>query len=182
MHRSPMSLTHLMHKMIHRQASSANDDQSRDYGDGGGKDVSFHTAEWHQARIASLTQEKPKYDDWLAKKKADEAKLNALGLEEERRAQEYRAQLDADRARLLSRGTNHKDMDKKKKKKKSSKDKGKGKDKDKDKESKKSKKEKKSSKRKRSDSSSDSSSSDERRGKSRSRSPIRLSEFMKSNI
>jgi hypothetical protein len=153
------------------------DDQSRDYGDGGGKDVSFHTDAWHQARIASLTQEKPKYDDWLAKKKADEAKMNALGLEEEARMKEYRAQLDADRARLLSRGTNHKDLDEKKKKKKK-KSKEKEKDRKKDKEKKSSKKRKHS---KHSDSSNDSSSSDDRprRSRSRSRSPIRLSEFMK---
>ena len=151
--------------------ASTTDDQSRDFGDGGGKDVSFHTDAWHQARIASLTQEKPKYDDWLAKKKADEAKMNALGLEEESRMKEYRAQLDADRARLLSRGTNHRDIEKKKKKK------SKDMDKDRKKEKKNSKKKKRS---KHSDSSDDSSSSDERPRRSRSRSPIRLSEFMKS--
>jgi hypothetical protein len=156
---------------LHRHA--ATDDQSRDYGDGGGKDVSFHTDAWHQARIASLTQEKPKYDDWLAKKKADEAKMNALGLEEEARMKEYRAQLDADRARLLSRGTNHKDMDEKKRKKKK-----KSKDKDKDRNEKQKKSSKKRRHSKQSDSSNDSSLSDEPR-RSRSRSPIRLSEFMK---
>jgi hypothetical protein len=116
-----------------------------EFGDGM-KDASFHTAEWHAARIAALTAERVPWEEWRAKQKEQEAKLEALAAEEERRqsklailryvqcsaggcdedsphrqnlqvldehstpAGEYRAQLDADRARLLARGRNHKDL------------------------------------------------------------------------
>jgi hypothetical protein len=37
-----------------------------------GVDASFHTAEWHAARIAALTTERMSWEDWKKKQK-DEA-------------------------------------------------------------------------------------------------------------
>jgi hypothetical protein len=37
-------------------------------------DASFHTAEWHAARLASLTVERPSYEDWKQKQKEEELK------------------------------------------------------------------------------------------------------------
>eukprot|EP00197_Chlamydomonas_leiostraca_P005678 CAMPEP_0202870014 /NCGR_PEP_ID=MMETSP1391-20130828/14330_1 /ASSEMBLY_ACC=CAM_ASM_000867 /TAXON_ID=1034604 /ORGANISM="Chlamydomonas leiostraca, Strain SAG 11-49" /LENGTH=182 /DNA_ID=CAMNT_0049550439 /DNA_START=61 /DNA_END=605 /DNA_ORIENTATION=- len=125
-------------------------------------DVTYHTPAWHQARIEQLMKPRMSYEEWKVKQKEAEGKMAEVAEQEERRMREYRAELDADRARRLAKGTNHQDLkdkikkkkkDKKKKKSKSKKDK-------KDKKSKKDKKDKKSSKkRKRGDSSSSSSSS-----------------------
>ncbi|GLC49850.1 hypothetical protein PLESTB_000315600 [Pleodorina starrii] len=130
------------------------------------KDVSFHTAEWHAARIAALQVERMPWEEWRQKQKEAEGKLAAAAEEEARLMREYRSQLDADRAKLLARGRNHADLAKELKKEKDSK-KRKRKDDKAEKKSKKSKKDSKSkkskkSKRRKTDSgsSSDSSSSD----------------------
>jgi hypothetical protein len=39
-----------------------------------GVDASFHTAEWHQARLAALQVERPSWEDWRAKQKEFETK------------------------------------------------------------------------------------------------------------
>ncbi|GIL68530.1 hypothetical protein Vafri_21804 [Volvox africanus] len=66
------------------------------------KDVTFHTAEWHAARIAALTVERMPWEEWRQKQKEAEGKLAAAAEEEERlmrrfssasRIQTYRLQL-----------------------------------------------------------------------------------------
>lgn len=49
------------------------------------QDATFHTAEWHAARIASLTAERPAWEDWRAQQKEEERKLRQTEEEEERR-------------------------------------------------------------------------------------------------
>jgi len=130
-------------------------------------DASFHTPEWHAARIAALTTERMTWEDWKIKKKEEDKKLALLEAEEESKMMEYRKQLDADRDAKLSRGWNHADLrdkvsSKKRKRKDGDKDKKKKSKKKKDKKSSKSKdkkKHKKSSKKRRRSVSSDSSSS-----------------------
>ena len=41
---------------------------------GDGVDASFHSAEWHAARLAALTVERPSWEDWKQKQKAEELK------------------------------------------------------------------------------------------------------------
>ena len=43
-----------------------------------GTDVSYHTAEWHAARIAALQVERLPFDEWKRKQKAEEAARHAL--------------------------------------------------------------------------------------------------------
>lgn len=70
-------------------------------------DATFHSPEWHAARIAALTTERMSWEDWKKKQKDDAAAEAAAGASEERAMREYRAQLDADRAAKLAKGTNH---------------------------------------------------------------------------
>ncbi len=60
-----------------RQASK----HSGGYGDpeapavqGQGVDASFHSAEWHEARLAALQVERPSWEDWKQKQKEDQLK------------------------------------------------------------------------------------------------------------
>ena len=111
--------------------------------------------------------------------------------DEEKAMMEFRAQLDADRAARLAKGTNNAHLKDSTKRKRSDKDKKKGKDKKSKKEKKekrsKDKKPRKDSKKKRRRSSSGSSSdngseSDVSEPKpKRKSSPVRLSEFLKGN-
>lgn len=39
---------------------------------GQGVDASFHTAEWHAARLAALQVERPSWEDWKQKQKEEE--------------------------------------------------------------------------------------------------------------
>jgi hypothetical protein len=41
---------------------------------GEGVDASFHTAEWHAARLAALQVERPSWEDWKQKQKDEENK------------------------------------------------------------------------------------------------------------
>eukprot|EP01025_Chloroclados_australasicus_P057811 TRINITY_DN7222_c0_g1_i2.p1 TRINITY_DN7222_c0_g1~~TRINITY_DN7222_c0_g1_i2.p1 ORF type:complete len:171 (-),score=23.78 TRINITY_DN7222_c0_g1_i2:562-1020(-) len=59
-------------------------------------DVTFHTPEWHAARIASLQVNRLPWDEWQKQRKEQAAK-NDLAAAEERMMREYRAQLDAER-------------------------------------------------------------------------------------
>jgi hypothetical protein len=45
---------------------------------GDGVDASFHTAEWHAARLAALQLERPSWEDWKQKQKDEENKYAAL--------------------------------------------------------------------------------------------------------
>ncbi|CAM6022559.1 unnamed protein product [Sphagnum balticum] len=134
-------------------------------------DGSFHSPEWHAARLASLqTSHTVTWEEWKQKQKDEAKRQGELEDVEARLMREYRAQLDAERANKLARGSNH--ADKREKLKKGKKDKERDKEKDKEK-SRTSKKRKKSLKKRRvrSDSESDveSSSSDDERRKDRDR-------------
>lgn len=128
-------------------------------GPGGTEDVedgmmdgSFHSPEWHAARLASLqTSHTITWEEYKRRQKDEAKKKEEQEDGEVRLMKEYRAQLDAERARKLARGINHGD-------KKSSKGK---KEKDKERRKKESKK-----KRKRS-STSESESEDDERHKTR---------------
>ncbi|KAF5837871.1 hypothetical protein DUNSADRAFT_3764 [Dunaliella salina] len=173
-------------------------------------DVTYHTPAWHKARVEALMAPRVTYEDWKLKQKEAEGKMAAVAENEEKNMREYRAMLDADRAKRLSRGTNHPKEEHKKKKSKN-----KEKDKKKDKRGKHTKKDKKEKDRKKRDkkskhkkrrrssssssssssdddstSSSSSSSEDERSSKKRKSGsttykrgkdePVRLSEFLRS--
>ncbi|CAL5221450.1 g3640 [Coccomyxa viridis] len=175
------------HKAAQRGRHGDGEDGQPDLGTGEfGVDASFHSAEWHAARIAALTTERLTWDEWKEQQKEHLMSEEAVALAEEKQMKEYRAQLDADRAKRLSKGTNHANLrvkadDMKSKKKKKEKRKGKEKDKDKKKKHKKDSKEKKSSKARKKagsdeDSSASSDSEDAQNGKSDG--PVRLSDFL----
>ena len=46
-----------------------------------GAQVSYHTAEWHAARIAALQVERLPFDEWKRKQKAEEAARHAMHLQ-----------------------------------------------------------------------------------------------------
>ncbi|KAK9082780.1 hypothetical protein Scep_029251 [Stephania cephalantha] len=113
-------------------------------------DGSFHSPEWHAARLASLkTSHTVTWEEFKRKQKEDELKKGELEADKDRMMREYRAQLDAERASKLAHGRNHggsKSSHKKDRKEKDLK--------------KRSSKKRKRSKRRSSESSSSSSSSD----------------------
>ncbi|XP_030938725.1 protein FAM133-like isoform X1 [Quercus lobata] len=133
-------------------------------------DGSFHSPEWHAARLASLkTSHTITWEEYKKKQKEDELKKGEMEADTDRMMREYRAQLDAERARKLAQGKNHSSSKSSHKKDK----------KDKDLKKRSSSRKRKHSRRRSSESSSsssssDSSSSDEedresRRSKSRSK-------------
>ncbi|XP_059448272.1 uncharacterized protein LOC132179551 [Corylus avellana] len=146
-------------------SSSAGPDEVED----GMVDGSFHSPEWHAARLASLnTTHTITWEEYKKKQKEDEMRKGELEADKDRMMREYRAQLDAERAHKLGHGKNHSGSKSNHKKDK----------KDKDLKKRSSRKRKHSRRRSSgsisSSSSSDSSSSDEderesRRSKSRSR-------------
>ncbi|XP_065860805.1 uncharacterized protein [Euphorbia lathyris] len=132
-------------------------------------DGSFHSPEWHAARLASLNKSHTvTWEEFKKKQKEDELRQGELEADTDRMMREYRAQLDAERAQKLAHGRNHSSSNKSNHKKDR-----------KDKDSKKhSSRKRKHSRRGSSDSSSTSSSSDSsssdderesRRSKSRSK-------------
>ncbi|XP_051218016.1 uncharacterized protein [Lolium perenne] len=129
-------------------------------------DGSFHSPEWHAARLASLNKTHTlTWEEFKKKQKDEELKRGEVEADKDKMMREYRAQLDAERAQKLGRG-----RDVVKSKSSSKKEK---KDKDGKKRSKKRRKHRSSSGS--SDSSSESSSSDDedrssRKSRSRSRS------------
>ncbi|KMT15535.1 hypothetical protein BVRB_3g058870 [Beta vulgaris subsp. vulgaris] len=131
-------------------------------------DGSFHTPEWHAARLANLkTSHTVTWEEFKKKQKEDALIRGEQEADKDRMMREYRAQLDAEREGKLSQGRNHSSSKSKSRK-------------DKDKSSKRrTSKKRKHSRRKSSDSSSSSSSSESsssddeeresRRSKSRSK-------------
>ncbi|TXG72673.1 hypothetical protein EZV62_001252 [Acer yangbiense] len=103
-------------------SSSAAPDEIED----GMVDGSFHSPEWHAARLASLkTSHTVTWEEFKKKQKEDELRKGELEADTDRMMREYRAQLDAERARKLAHGRNHsrnrKDRDLKKRSSSSSK-------------------------------------------------------------
>eukprot|EP00850_Spirogloea_muscicola_P005688 SM000026S08937 [mRNA] locus=s26:648909:650374:+ [translate_table: standard] len=73
-------------------------------------DGSFHSPEWHAARLASLqTSSTLTWEEWKAKQKEEAKRNEDLAGEESARMREYRMQLDAERQAKLARGRNHAD-------------------------------------------------------------------------
>ncbi|XP_020252919.1 arginine/serine-rich coiled-coil protein 2-like isoform X2 [Asparagus officinalis] len=71
-------------------------------------DGSFHSPEWHAARLASLnTSHTITWEEYKKKQKEDELKRGEMEADKDKMMREYRAQLDAERARKLSLGRNH---------------------------------------------------------------------------
>ncbi|XP_062090131.1 uncharacterized protein LOC133796572 [Humulus lupulus] len=148
-------------------STSAGPDEVED----GMVDGSFHSPEWHAARLASLkTSHTITWEEYKKKQKEDELRKGELEKDTDRMMREYRAQLDAERSRKLSQGRNHSSSSSSRKRDR----------KEKDLKKRSSKRKKHSSRRRSSESSSssssseDSSSSDEeekeaRRSKSRSK-------------
>ena len=180
------------HKQMQRQRHSGSevgpDGQVELAGDGT-VDVSFHSPAWHAARVAALQTERMSWEDWKLKQKEEEAKASAQANEEERLMREYRAQLDADRAKRLSKGTNNSHLRESLKDKKASK-KRKRKDAEKEKrrqgvsksdkhKKEKSKKNKKAKRHRSSASNSSSGSGSDSSSDNKSDGPVRLSEFLK---
>ncbi|XP_073125645.1 uncharacterized protein [Henckelia pumila] len=85
-------------------SSSAAPDEVED----GMVDGSFHSPEWHAARLASLkTSHTITWEEYKKKQKEEEVRKGELEADKDRMMREYRAQLDAERARKLSHGKNH---------------------------------------------------------------------------
>ncbi|CAF1803958.1 BnaC04g03090D [Brassica napus] len=120
-------------------------------------DGSYHTPEWHAARLAGLqTTHTITWEEYKKKQKDEELKKGELEADTDKLMREYRAQLDAERAMKLSKGRNYSsDKSRKDRKERDVTDR-----KDRDSRRKKSKKRKRS-RRHSSDSSSSSSSSSE---------------------
>ncbi len=183
------------HKQMQRQrhsgATEVGPDGQIELAGDGTVDVSFHSPAWHAARVAALQTERISWEDWKLKQKEEEARASAQANEEERLMREYRSQLDADRAKRLSKGTNNSHLrenlkDKKISKKRKRKDAEKSKSRHGDSKSDKRKKEKskksKKSKRRRSsadDSEASSGSSSDSSQNNSEGGPMRLSEFLK---
>lgn len=71
-------------------------------------DGSFHSPEWHAARLASLkTSHTVTWEEYKKKQKEDALKNGELEADKDRLMREYRAQLDAERATKLAHGRNH---------------------------------------------------------------------------
>ncbi|EFJ36649.1 hypothetical protein SELMODRAFT_164626, partial [Selaginella moellendorffii] len=119
------------YKAMQRAKMSSHTGSVTDDLDDGLMDGSFHSPEWHAARLASLqTSHTITWEEFKRKQKEEARKQNELEDGEARMMREYRAQLDAERAAKLSRGRNH--VDKRDTRfKKGKKDKDKDKDKDK---------------------------------------------------
>uniref|UniRef100_A0A1D1Y012 Protein FAM133 n=1 Tax=Anthurium amnicola TaxID=1678845 RepID=A0A1D1Y012_9ARAE len=76
--------------------------------DDGMTDGSFHSPEWHAARLASLkTSHTITWEEFKRKQREDEAKKDEVEADKDRMMREYRAQLDAERAKKLAHGRNH---------------------------------------------------------------------------
>ncbi|KAI0508166.1 hypothetical protein KFK09_014300 [Dendrobium nobile] len=74
-------------------------------------DGTFHSPEWHAARLASLnTSHTITWEEYKKKQKEDELKKGEMEADKDRMMRDYRAQLDADRARKLAAGRNHSDI------------------------------------------------------------------------
>ncbi|KAI3470324.1 hypothetical protein Pfo_026987 [Paulownia fortunei] len=146
-------------------SSSAAPDEVED----GMVDGSFHSPEWHAARLASLkTSHTITWEEFKKRQKEEEMRKGELEADKDRMMREYRAQLDAERACKLAHGKNHSSS--KSSRKKDKKDKGSKKH-----SSKKRKRSRRSSDFSSSSSSDASSSDDDERESKRSKSRLRRS-------
>lgn len=84
---------------LHQSSSAQGEGEPASGADG--VDASFHSAEWHAARVAALQVERPSWESWRLKQKEDEEKERAVLDEQERAMREYKALLEADRAKRL---------------------------------------------------------------------------------
>ncbi|KAL0866940.1 hypothetical protein Bca101_046058 [Brassica carinata] len=85
-------------------STSAQPDEVED----GMVDGSFHTPEWHAARLAGLkTTHTITWEEYKNKQKEEEMKKGELKADTDKLMREYRAQLDAERALKLSKGRNY---------------------------------------------------------------------------
>ena len=67
------------HKQAQRSRHGDEEGGGGGTGDGEfGTDVSYHTAEWHAARIAALQVERMPYDEWKKKQKEEAAARQVL--------------------------------------------------------------------------------------------------------
>ncbi|TKW05211.1 hypothetical protein SEVIR_7G160800v4 [Setaria viridis] len=152
-----------------RLGSSSGAPGAADAPEDGMTDGSFHSPEWHAARLASLNKTHTvTWEEFKKKQKEDELKRGELEADKDKMMREYRAQLDAERAQKLAHGRNHSKSDSK-----SFSSKKERKDKDAKKRSKKRRKHRSSSEFSSSSSSESSSSDDEDRGSRKSRSRSR---------
>lgn len=93
-------------RQMQRHGGTATGEDGQPLGGGDGmKDATFHTAEWHAARIASLTAERPAWEDWKAKQKEAESKLRQTEEEEERRQRKRLSLLHVNIFRVQSQRT-----------------------------------------------------------------------------
>ncbi|PIA29613.1 hypothetical protein AQUCO_05800024v1 [Aquilegia coerulea] len=114
-------------------------------------DGTFHSPEWHAARLASLkTSHTITWEEFKKKQKEDELRKGELEADKDKMMREYRAQLDAERETKLANGRNHSSTKSNHKKDRKNKDSKKKND-----------KKRKRSRRKSSETSSSTSSSDE---------------------
>uniref|UniRef100_A0A8R7PHE2 Uncharacterized protein n=1 Tax=Triticum urartu TaxID=4572 RepID=A0A8R7PHE2_TRIUA len=68
-------------------------------------DGSFHSPEWHAARLASLNKTHTlTWEEFKKKQKDEELKRGEVEADKDKMMREYRAQLDAERAQKLGRG------------------------------------------------------------------------------
>ncbi|PIA29612.1 hypothetical protein AQUCO_05800024v1 [Aquilegia coerulea] len=71
-------------------------------------DGTFHSPEWHAARLASLkTSHTITWEEFKKKQKEDELRKGELEADKDKMMREYRAQLDAERETKLANGRNH---------------------------------------------------------------------------
>ncbi|KAJ7538558.1 hypothetical protein O6H91_11G054100 [Diphasiastrum complanatum] len=146
------------YKAMQRAKMSSHTPGATDELEDGMMDGSFHSPEWHAARLASLqTSHTITWEEYRQRLKEEAKRKGELEDSEARMMREYRAQLDAERASKLARGRNHVNKDDLKK----GKDKAKDKERDK-KNGKKHKTEKRRRPRHETDSDSDATGDEER--------------------
>ncbi|KAL5216948.1 hypothetical protein ABZP36_008349 [Zizania latifolia] len=146
-----------------RIGSSSGAPGAADSPEDGMTDGSFHSPEWHAARLASLSKTHTvTWEEFKKKQKEDELKRGEVEADKDKMMREYRAQLDAERAQKLAHGRNHS-------RSKLSSSQKERKDKDEKKRSKKRRKHRSSSDSSSSSSSESSSGDDEDRGSRKSR-------------
>ncbi|KAK6116773.1 hypothetical protein DH2020_049506 [Rehmannia glutinosa] len=86
-------------------------------------DGSFHSPEWHAARLESLkTSHTITWEEFKKKQKEEEMRKGELEADKDKMMREYRAQLDAERAHKLAHGRNHSSSKSSRKKDKKEKD------------------------------------------------------------
>jgi len=91
-----------------RLGSSSGAPGAADAPEDGMTDGSFHSPEWHAARLASLNKTHTvTWEEFKKKQKEEELKRGELEADKDKMMREYRAQLDAERAQKLANGRNH---------------------------------------------------------------------------